>query len=236
MTANAGQSKTYGNADPALTYTSNAVNGDTFAGTLARAAGENVGSYAINQGSLNVGTNYTLTYIANNLAITPRALTVTANAGQSKTYGNADPVFAYNVGGLGLANGDTLSGLLSRVAGETVGNYAINQGALAVSTNYQLTYAGNIFSILIPSATVGGGNNPRNSSGLVDVNQALGNYINSQLQVLSLGATAAGKDSTGNEVTCEAEPESKAKYKDTVLMLNSGLKLPKGVSASCDKT
>ena len=236
VTANAGQSKTYGNADPALTYTSNAVNGDTFAGTLARAAGENVGSYAINQGSLNVGTNYTLTYIANNLAITPRALTVTANAGQSKTYGNADPVFAYNVGGLGLANGDTLSGLLSRVAGETVGNYAINQGALAVSTNYQLTYAGNIFSILIPSATVGGGNNPRNSSGLVDVNQALGNYINSQLQVLSLGATAAGKDSTGNEVTCEAEPESKAKYKDTVLMLNSGLKLPKGVSASCDKT
>ncbi len=239
VTANS-QTKTYGNADPALTYTSNAVNGDTFAGTLARAAGENVGSYAINQGSLNVGTNYTLTYIANNLAIAPRALTVTANPGQNKVFGSVDPLFTYVVGGLGLVNGDTLSGVLSRVAGETVGNYAINQGTLAASTNYQLTsYTGSNFAILIPSATSGGssgGNNPRNASGLVDVNQALGNYTNPQLQVLNVGATAAGIDSEGNDVSCEAEPESKAKYKDSVLMLNSGLKLPKGVNASCDKT
>ncbi len=49
------QTKTYGEADPALTYqiTSGAlVNGDSFTGGLVRAPGENVGSYAISQGTL----------------------------------------------------------------------------------------------------------------------------------------------------------------------------------------
>ena len=50
-----GQHKTYGTADPALTYTySGAVNGETpaFTGALARAEGENAGSYAIGIGTL----------------------------------------------------------------------------------------------------------------------------------------------------------------------------------------
>ena len=50
-----GQHKTYGTADHALTYTySGAVNGETpaFTGALARAEGENAGSYAIGIGTL----------------------------------------------------------------------------------------------------------------------------------------------------------------------------------------
>ena len=50
-----GQHKTYGTADPALTYTySGAVNGETpaFTGALARAEGENARSYAIGIGTL----------------------------------------------------------------------------------------------------------------------------------------------------------------------------------------
>src|SRR5690606_1120235 len=50
--------KTYGDADPALTYTVEAqsadrglVAGDTLSGALDRAAGEDVGTYAIGQGT-----------------------------------------------------------------------------------------------------------------------------------------------------------------------------------------
>jgi hypothetical protein len=66
-------SKSSGAADPALTYTvAGLVNGDTLAvisGTLSRAAGEGAGTYAINQGSLSAGSNYTIAYSPANLTI-----------------------------------------------------------------------------------------------------------------------------------------------------------------------
>ncbi|RYE12915.1 MAG: hypothetical protein EOP51_30700, partial [Sphingobacteriales bacterium] len=60
VTANA-KSKTYGDVDPELnyTFTPELVTGDVFTGSLSRAIGENVGDYAINQGSLVLSTNYT---------------------------------------------------------------------------------------------------------------------------------------------------------------------------------
>jgi len=62
--ANAGQSKTYGTKDPAFTYTvTGLVNGDTkavFSGSLQRVVGEDVGLYAIEQGSLQPNSNYQL--------------------------------------------------------------------------------------------------------------------------------------------------------------------------------
>ena len=54
ITADA-KSKTYGDADPALTYqitSGSLVGSDAFTGALTRAAGEDVGSYAIEQGTL----------------------------------------------------------------------------------------------------------------------------------------------------------------------------------------
>ncbi len=76
------KSKVYGNADPALTYqvTSGSLAfTDAFTGALAREAGENVGTRAITQGTLALGTNYDLTYVGANLTITERAITVTAD-------------------------------------------------------------------------------------------------------------------------------------------------------------
>ena len=57
------KSKTYGDLDPALTYTITAgslKSGDAFAGSLVRDAGENVGAYIINKGSLVLNSNYNL--------------------------------------------------------------------------------------------------------------------------------------------------------------------------------
>ena len=66
------------------------VAGDAFAGSLTRAAGENVGASAIEQGTLALSNNYDLTYVGADLTIVQRAIEVTA-AGQTKTYRAADP-------------------------------------------------------------------------------------------------------------------------------------------------
>src|SRR5439155_14497712 len=66
VTANA-QTKVYGDADPTLTYTGALRLADSFTGSLARVAGENVGDYAMTQGTLSAGGNYTLTFVGANL-------------------------------------------------------------------------------------------------------------------------------------------------------------------------
>ncbi|TEQ19962.1 hemagglutination protein, partial [Pseudomonas aeruginosa] len=152
-----GKTKVYGDADPSLTYqVSGLKNGDTAGavlngGSLSRVAGENVGVYGINQGGLGlVSSNYTLNYQGNNLTITKALLNVIADA-KTKVYGDADPSLTYQVSG--LKNGDTAGavlngGSLSRVAGENVGVYGINQGGLGlVSANYDLSYQGNNLTI-----------------------------------------------------------------------------------------
>ncbi|WP_129558096.1 MBG domain-containing protein [Pseudomonas aeruginosa] len=151
------KTKVYGDADPSLTYqVSGLKNGDTAGavlngGSLSRVAGENVGVYGINQGGLGlVSANYDLSYQGNNLTITKALLNVIADA-KTKVYGDADPSLTYQVSG--LKNGDTAGavlngGSLSRVAGENVGVYGINQGGLGlVSANYDLSYQGNNLTI-----------------------------------------------------------------------------------------
>ncbi|QQM10472.1 two-partner secretion system adhesin CdrA [Pseudomonas aeruginosa] len=151
------KTKVYGDVDPSLTYqVSGLKNGDTAGavlngGSLSRVAGENVGVYGINQGGLGlVSANYDLSYQGNNLTITKALLNVIADA-KTKVYGDADPALTYQVSG--LKNGDTAGavlngGSLSRVAGENVGVYGINQGGLGlVSANYDLSYQGNNLTI-----------------------------------------------------------------------------------------
>ena len=78
-------------------------------------------------------------------AIAPKPITVTADT-KTKVYGTADPALTYNVTPA-LASGDNLSGELSRAEGENAGNYAISQGTLAASDNYELTFADANFAI-----------------------------------------------------------------------------------------
>ena len=237
VTPDAGQSKTFGTADPVLTQTSSgAVPGETaaFTGALSRAAGEDVGTYAVLVGSLapannapflaanyttsftpgvtfavnaknastfTVGavdpftydgtahtpepavhdgatllvkdTDYTLSYANNTnagmatvavagignytgtqdgeFAIQQRTLTVTPTAGQSKTFGAADPAFAYASSGAVPGETPAFTGALSRAAGEDAGTYAIRVGTLApadnppfLAANYTLSFTGDV--------------------------------------------------------------------------------------------
>jgi hypothetical protein len=221
--------KTYGEADPALTYqiTSGSIYGsDAPTGSLSRVAGEDVGTYAIQQNDLTYGNNYDETYAGADLTIGKADLAVTAVAGditygdaeptpaveysgfagtddatvldnvgfdlgtdytqgddvgtynttiamgtatdnnynftplntstfevgtlaititadaKSKTYGEADPALTYQITSGSIYGSDAPTGSLSRVAGEDVGTYAIQQNDLTYGSNYNETYVG----------------------------------------------------------------------------------------------
>jgi len=148
VTADSGQSKVFGEADPVLTYVSS-IPGVTFTGALSRAAGENVGSYAINQGDLSAGENYVITFVPADFTITAKPITVTADSGQSKVFGASDPVLTYVSSDLGAS----FTGALGRAAGEDVGSYTINQGDLSAGANYAITFVPADFAITAASST-----------------------------------------------------------------------------------
>ncbi|WP_202816813.1 MBG domain-containing protein, partial [Polynucleobacter sp. MWH-Adler-W8] len=179
ITANSNQAKVYGNADPsAYTYALQAnsagqglVGTDTFTGALTRATGENVGSYAIAQGSL-ANSNYAITYVPANFAVTARPITITANSNQTKVYGNADPsAYTYtleaNTSGRGVVGADTFTGNLTRATGENVGSYAIAQGNLA-NSNYAITYVPANFAVTARPITITANSNQTKVYGDLD--------------------------------------------------------------------
>jgi hypothetical protein len=136
ITPDSGQSKVYGDDDPALTY-SNAPaleTGDAFTGALARAAGEDVGGYAITLGSLSAGDNYSLSLAtpAVGFAITRAPLTVTADD-TSRAYGDANPSFSASYSG--FKRGETLatSGVTGSPSLTTAATASSNIGGYAIS-------------------------------------------------------------------------------------------------------
>ncbi len=83
------KSKVYGETDPEFTYAyaPALIGTDVFTGTLSRLAGENVGSYAIGLGTLNAGSNYTMTFVGKDLNIGAKALAISNPVvTTSKTY------------------------------------------------------------------------------------------------------------------------------------------------------
>ncbi|NCA07458.1 MAG: hypothetical protein EBS85_01830 [Micrococcales bacterium] len=136
------KSKTYGDADPALTYENCGsywlVNGDSFTGSIARNAGSNVGSYAITKGTLALSSNYELTYHQDNLQIDPKTIYIDA-ANKTKVYGNVDPSLTWSMAsGYAWVGADSPTVNLSRDSGENVGNYNINLGGVVGGSNYNV--------------------------------------------------------------------------------------------------
>lgn len=160
ITATMGQGKTYGQVDTALGYTySGLVGGDTsasFTGGLGRAAGENAGSYAINQGTLAATGNYTISsFVDADYTINKALINITAPNG-SRYYGYANPNFNWsNATITGLQNGETgavLDNLSFHIAGSAtstanagtthaiaLGSFSDNNYALGSFTGGQLS-------------------------------------------------------------------------------------------------
>jgi hypothetical protein len=122
----------------------NAGAGKTVAVTGLALTGADAGNYTVNgTASANIGT------------ITLRNLTITA-ASLGKTVGDADPLLVYALTSGSLAGNDSLSGALGRSTGENPGAYAIGQGTLAATPNYDVTFIPGVFTI----ATVARQNDP----------------------------------------------------------------------------
>ncbi|MHC5362208.1 MBG domain-containing protein [Myroides sp. LJL110] len=141
--------KVYGSADPILTYrvtglVNNDVQVNVLTGSLKREPGQNVGTYSIDQGSLQANTNYQINYTPGHFFITPTVLTVTAEQ-KSKVYGQSDPALSFTTQGLtnGDLVGDVFIGELQRQPGEDVGTYLIEQGSLESSLNYMIFFERN---------------------------------------------------------------------------------------------
>ena len=144
--------KSHGDSDPPLTFTVRGFvkgdNGTVLKGILTREQGEEVGTYAIQLGSLSADQNYTINFTTAEFVISDKkVLTVTADT-KGKVYGDADPVFTYTA--TGFANGDDesiLSGALIREVGEDAGTYAIGLGSLSAGSNYTINFTGADFMI-----------------------------------------------------------------------------------------
>ena len=105
--------------------------------TLTNAGETTVYYQATKEGFITVSGSATI-------AIEKAALTITADA-QTKEAGQADPALTYTV--VGLIEGETLTGELTREEGEEAGEYSILQGTLAASDNYTVTFVGAILTI-----------------------------------------------------------------------------------------
>jgi hypothetical protein len=151
------KTKTYGSSDPALTYKVTAgalASGDSLSGSLTRAAEENVGAYAIAQGSVTAGSNYAITYVSANLTITKATVTVTADD-KSKTQGSANPPLTASYSGFVLGQTLTTSGITgspalatSATTSSPAGTYPItaSPGTLA-STNYAFAFINGVLTV-----------------------------------------------------------------------------------------
>nr|WP_276496071.1 MBG domain-containing protein [Pontibacter litorisediminis] len=151
-------SRAYGDENPALAGSmTGVVQGDDISAiyTTAATTKSAVGTYEIvPQVSGGAIANYTVETSKGTLTVTARAISVTADA-KAKMFNQADPALTYQVTTGALVNGDAFSGSLARVAGETPGVYAINQGSLTAGTNYALSYNGASLTIYaIPTVSI----------------------------------------------------------------------------------
>jgi filamentous hemagglutinin family protein len=153
ITVIANTSRIYGEANPVggmVTLTSGSLVGSDALGSATlnspATTTSSVGDYTLTPSGVNFtsgnASNYNISYANGTLTITPRNITVTPMAGQSKIYGQSDPVLAYSITNGSIVNGDTLVGGLA-YSGTDVGNYLITQGTLTSvnNANYTITYS-----------------------------------------------------------------------------------------------
>jgi len=158
------QSNVYGAAIPSPTASySGLVNGDTPASlttqpTIATTATATspVGTYPITANGA-VDVNYTISYAAGSLAITPAPLTITAD-NQTRVYGAANPALTAKFSG--FVNGDTQASLTTQPTVSTTattasaaGTYAIT-ACCAADANYTISYTAGILNVLSTNATL----------------------------------------------------------------------------------
>ena len=125
------KTKAYGAALPALTYTvTGLVGSDTLttvpALSTSATAASHVGSYAITASGA-MDADYTISYAAGTLSVTPVSLSITADS-KTKAYGEALPALTASYSG--FVNGDTAANLTAQPAITTAATAASHMGGV----------------------------------------------------------------------------------------------------------
>lgn len=157
-------SAVYGDALPVFTSNIdgfvNGENSSVISGMLSYlcdySQGDNVGDYSVTPYGLSAD-NYSMNYIAGNLAISKAALTVTAD---DKTVSYGDAVPTYSASYTGFVSGDTVSDLSGELdfncqyaSGSALGNYTVTPHGL-ISSNYTISYANGELTVQAKAITV----------------------------------------------------------------------------------
>ena len=140
-------SKTYGDADPTLTYkVEGMVNDDPINVVLKRAAGEKVGTYAIKADTIIAGDNYSVTYTGADFTIEKRNMTITAKD-QTVIYG--EPISDTEFATTGLVSGHSVTATLTAGTNKVTANSNITVSAAVITAdgedvtgNYEISYVG----------------------------------------------------------------------------------------------
>ena len=214
VTADA-KSKVFGAVDPALTYQ---ITGgslafqDAFSGTLSRATGENVGSYAIYQNTLTAGSNYNLTYVGANLTISQASTsTVVVSSVNPSVFGqNVTFTATVNVTAPGSTTVASPTGTVTFYDSGT----AIGTGTLVVSAgNDQATYTTSALgtaSHTITAAYTSGDGNFNASPASSSITQVVG-MANTATSVATSGTpSVSGQSVTFTATVTVASPGSTA--------------------------
>ncbi|GAA1791314.1 hypothetical protein HC028_00930 [Planosporangium flavigriseum] len=141
----ASQTITYGEKDPAFTYTVSGLQpGESLvAQPTCRVDGPHTaaGTYPIVCSGGDGGGNYTLSYQAGTLTVLKAAVRISAND-QSISYGSSDPTFGYTIAGL-VGSDNLISAPTCGVTGphSAAGSYAITCTSADAGGNYTVDYA-----------------------------------------------------------------------------------------------
>lgn len=140
----------YGDENLPLTFKSdNLLAEDKFSGEISREAGNSVGSYIINQGTLTAGENYTITFVNGLYSIAQRPIYF-ADFGTTFVYNGNSQVPTVNFSNIATGDSDVVE---VRTDGDTtnVGNYTLSIAVL--NSNYKLS-GKNSFNITITKKDV----------------------------------------------------------------------------------
>jgi hypothetical protein len=226
VTAN-DKTRTYGDANPALTATvvGEVAGGDVIQYTLATTATQfsNVGGYPIVV-TLGDNPNYAVTLVDGTLTIEKKAASVTAND-KTKTYGDANPILTATVAGE-VAGGAVINYTLSTAATQfsNVDEYPIIV-TLGANPNYEVTQTNGTLTIEKKEASVTANDKTKTYG---DANPAfdasvVGEVTGGDAIVYSLSTTADQLSNVGGypiTVTLGANPNYDISSTDGTLTIN----------------
>ncbi|WP_162604869.1 MBG domain-containing protein [Geomonas ferrireducens] len=224
--------KTYGDADPALTYsfTPELKAGDGFTGSISRTAGEDVGSFPITQGTLALGSGYELVFVGAQLTIGQRGLVIKADD-LTKTAGLENPTLT--AGFNGFAPWDSAASLGGLPALSTAVDAATPKGSYPIrvslgsitSANYRYSFVDGTLTVIgkpqqitlpvpaprtwgDPDFAAGGSASSGLPVAYVSSNTSVATVVNGEIRIGAAGSTVVTASQPGNGYWDPAAPVS----------------------------